>query len=232
MNECCSTMNVVLFDGKTLVVIGSSYIRTCLEKSIVERYENFMSIDWLPHEETRRFPDHVYTEPCWTRTVKGHLWDRREDLNHLYQIFDLFKENSRILAEGNFSLLEISVSFHYPSFAESGRIREKLPSAQIKLLFAIEFIAICQNFHTECSIHLIFIFSDWSNPWMSHQIFSLTSEMVDTLFGGFHCSTMPIYSVLIAKKNLIWSVTAKLRMVKLKLNLRRTESIFYVGMPI
>ena len=39
---------------------------------------------------------------CWTRTVKGHLWDRRKDLEHLYQMFDLFKENSRVLAEGNF----------------------------------------------------------------------------------------------------------------------------------
>ena len=61
-----------------------------------------MSIDWLPHDETRRFPDHVYTEPCWTRTVRGHLWDRRTELTHLYQLFDLFKENSRVLVEGNF----------------------------------------------------------------------------------------------------------------------------------
>ena len=44
---------------------------------------------------------------------------------------------------------------------------------QIKLFFAIEFIAICQNVHTEFSISLIFICSDWSNPKMSCQIFSL-----------------------------------------------------------
>ena len=46
-----------------------------------------MSIDWLPREETRSFPDHVYTEPCWTITVKGHLWDRSQDLEHLYAAF-------------------------------------------------------------------------------------------------------------------------------------------------
>ena len=103
-------MNVVLFDGKTLIVSGSNYIRTCFEQSIKERYENFMSIDWLPHDETRRFPDHVYTEPCWTRTVKGHLWDRRKDLEHLYQMFDLFKENSRVLAEGNFPFMWVNQS--------------------------------------------------------------------------------------------------------------------------
>ena len=86
---------------KDFFVAGSNYIRTCLKKSLIERYENFMSIDWLPHDEIRRFPDHVYTDPCWTRTVRGHLWDRRKELTHLYQLFDLFKENSRVLAEGN-----------------------------------------------------------------------------------------------------------------------------------
>ena len=85
-----------------LHLVGANYIRACLEEHLIERYEKFMSIDWLPPEETRRFPDHVYTETFWTRTVKGHLWDRRKDLEHLYQMFDLFKENSRVLAEGNF----------------------------------------------------------------------------------------------------------------------------------
>ena len=41
---------------------GAKFLRACLEKFFTERYENFMSIDWLPHDETRRFPDHVYTE--------------------------------------------------------------------------------------------------------------------------------------------------------------------------
>ena len=62
-----------------------------------------MSTDWLPRDAkgARTIPSHVYTEPCWTRTVKGHLWDRRKVLKHLYELFDLFKENSRVLAEGS-----------------------------------------------------------------------------------------------------------------------------------
>ena len=60
-----------------------------------------MSTDWLPRdaEGARVIPSHVYTEPVWTRTVKGVLKDRRENLKHLYDIFDK-KEGTVILAEG------------------------------------------------------------------------------------------------------------------------------------
>ena len=60
-----------------------------------------MSIDWLPLDETRRFSDHVYTEPCWTRTIKGTIRDHQVPMNRLHDIFTIYKENSRILAEGN-----------------------------------------------------------------------------------------------------------------------------------
>ena len=62
-------------------------------------------------------------------------------------------------------------------------------NCQIKLFFAIEFIAICQNFHKECSISLIFIYSDWSNPKMSHQIFSSTPKLSYIIHRYHHNTT-------------------------------------------
>ena len=65
-----------------------------------------MSTDWLPRnaEGARIIPSHVYTEPHWTRTVKGVLMDRKESVKHLYDLFALKKEGSVILAEGNYAL--------------------------------------------------------------------------------------------------------------------------------
>ena len=65
-----------------------------------------MSTDWLPRdaEGARIIPSHVYTETCWTRTVKGILSDRRKCMKHLYDIFYLYKEGSVVLAEGNYVL--------------------------------------------------------------------------------------------------------------------------------
>ena len=60
-----------------------------------------MSTDWLPLEETRRLPQNVYTEQCWTRTKKGILLDSKVDMDRLYDIFRIYKDNSRVLAEGN-----------------------------------------------------------------------------------------------------------------------------------
>ena len=59
-----------------------------------------MSIDWLPEEDRRRFPDNVYTEPCWTRTEKGILRNRKRDLKNLYDIFEIYKKKGRVIAEG------------------------------------------------------------------------------------------------------------------------------------
>ena len=62
---------------------------------------------------------------------------------------------------------------------------------QIKLFFAIEFIAICQHFYTECSISFWFICSDWSDHKMPHQIYSLTPKLsytfIDTTTVQFVC---------------------------------------------
>ena len=60
-----------------------------------------MSTDWLPLEETRRFSNHVYTDPCWTRTEKGILLNRKADMDRFYDIFTIYKEKGRVLAEGN-----------------------------------------------------------------------------------------------------------------------------------
>ena len=62
-----------------------------------------MSIDWLPREETRRFPRSVYTEPCWTRIIKEKLRDRKVAMDGIYDIFTKHEEESKILAEGNFT---------------------------------------------------------------------------------------------------------------------------------
>ena len=60
-----------------------------------------MSIDWLPLEETTRFSNHVYTEPCWTRTKKGRgILDHQVDMERFYDIFAIYEDNSRVLAEG------------------------------------------------------------------------------------------------------------------------------------
>ena len=83
------------------IIPGLNYVRTCLAQSTRNRFTNFMSIDWLPLEETRRFPHNVYTEQCWTRTVKGKLLDSKVDMDSLYDIFTMYKDNSRVLAEGN-----------------------------------------------------------------------------------------------------------------------------------
>ena len=103
------TIKGKLFNGQILkkflklcsVVPGLSHIRSCLEKSLITRFEKFMSIDWLPLEETRTFGDHVYTEPCWTRTIKGTLQGRKVHMNRLYDIFNIYQDRSRVLAEGN-----------------------------------------------------------------------------------------------------------------------------------
>ena len=130
-----------------LHLVGANYIRACLEEHLIERYEKFMSIDWLPPEETRRFPDHVYTDTCWTRTVKGHLWDRRKDLEHLYQMFDLFKENSRVLAEGNF-YFRGHTKLKLSSFEEicTGELSPTL--AIIIILHNMAFVMVCFHFPT------------------------------------------------------------------------------------
>ena len=77
-----------------------------MKKSYIERYRDFMSTDWLPKnaEGARIIPSHVYTEPRWTRTIKGVLVDRRATVKHLYDIFDLYKEGAVILAEGYYVL--------------------------------------------------------------------------------------------------------------------------------
>ena len=64
-----------------------------------------MSIDWLPLEETRRFPQNVYTESRWTITIKGIRRDKKVDMDSLYDIFAIYKDKNRVLAEGN-SLFE------------------------------------------------------------------------------------------------------------------------------
>ena len=62
-----------------------------------------MSNDWLPpnaegHKSisTQQF----YIEPDWTRTAQGGLEDTQVPMSRLYDIFDIYKERSRIIAEG------------------------------------------------------------------------------------------------------------------------------------
>ena len=66
-----------------------------------ERSKNFLSTDWLPLEKTRQYPEHVYTEPSWKRTIKGTLINRKGALEGFYDIFTIYKENGRVVAEGN-----------------------------------------------------------------------------------------------------------------------------------
>ena len=41
------------------VNLGSNYIQTHLKQSLKKRIKNFMSIDWLPVDETKSFQHHV-----------------------------------------------------------------------------------------------------------------------------------------------------------------------------
>ena len=79
---------------------GFKFLQECLQQYFRTQYGDFMSIDWLPVDD-RRFEAHIYTEPCWTRTIRKLLFGAQKDLKHLYDIFDQFQEGSVILAEGN-----------------------------------------------------------------------------------------------------------------------------------
>ena len=95
-------MILALFQTISSVIPGLNYIRSSLKETLKEYYKDFMSTDWLPKDATgtRMFSSHVYMEPCWTRTVKGHLRDSHDPMNRLYDIFPLYKDKHRVLAEG------------------------------------------------------------------------------------------------------------------------------------
>ena len=62
-----------------------------------------MSNDWLPEDAEGHKPIPVqgfYVEPDWTRTDQGGLEDTQVPMNGLCEIFDTYKDNSRIIAEG------------------------------------------------------------------------------------------------------------------------------------
>ena len=60
-----------------------------------------MSVDWLPDSDTWTFPPEVYTEPCWTRIVRGEgMEDTTENIGKLHDIFEIFPEGSKIVVEG------------------------------------------------------------------------------------------------------------------------------------
>ena len=80
---------------------GVADLREYLKKNQLERFKKFMSTDWLPLEEARIYSNYVYTEPCWTRTKKGILLNRKVDMDRFYDIFTIYKEKGRVLAEGN-----------------------------------------------------------------------------------------------------------------------------------
>ena len=100
-------VNKLLLKLFFFVNLGLNYVRNCVKQSLITRFKNFMSIDWLPLEETRRFPHHVYTEPCWTRTTKGNLFDEQIALDKLYDIFTIYKEKGTVLAEGSLFLSDV-----------------------------------------------------------------------------------------------------------------------------
>ena len=67
-----------------------------------------MSNDWLPEDAEgykRILINKIYMEPDWTRTKEGVGNDTHVTMNGLYKIFDIYKEDSRIIAEGNFFLI-------------------------------------------------------------------------------------------------------------------------------
>ena len=80
---------------------GVADLREYLKKKQMEGFKKFMSTDWLPLEEARIYSNHVYTEPCWTRTKKGILLNRKVDMDMFYDIFTIYKVKGRVLAEGN-----------------------------------------------------------------------------------------------------------------------------------
>ena len=90
-----------------------------------------MSIDWLPEEDRRRFPDNVYTEPCWTRTDKGILYNSKRDLKNLYDIFEIYKKKGRVIAEGIVSVItrvEITEHFLFPLYYRPSKLKVDLPN--------------------------------------------------------------------------------------------------------
>ena len=68
-----------------------------------------MSNDWLPGDAEGNMPISVqecYMEPDWTRTEKAGMQERQVDMKRLYDIFNIYKDNSRIIAEGTSFALE------------------------------------------------------------------------------------------------------------------------------
>ena len=105
-----------------------------------------MSIDGLPQEESRKFPDNVYTEPTWTRTEKGILRNSKKDLDNLYNIFEKYKKKGRVLAEGNksgtpyiqlVSVGRFSLVCSKFSFYGGGGFSEQLPQISFKVVLLL-----------------------------------------------------------------------------------------------
>ena len=76
-----------------------------LKQSLRDRCENFMSNDWLPEDAEGNLKIPVqgnYMEPDWTRTEKSGIQEKQFSVNRLYDIFNIYKDKSRIVAEGSY----------------------------------------------------------------------------------------------------------------------------------
>ena len=74
-----------------------------LRWSLRDKFRNFMSNDWLPEDAEGHKPistQGFYIKPNWTRTVEEGLKDEHVPMKRLYEIFEIYKDKSRIIAEG------------------------------------------------------------------------------------------------------------------------------------
>ena len=78
-------------------------IREEVIESLTYRCENYMANDWLPEEAEGHMSlpvEGFYMEPEWTRTEKAGLQEKQVSMDKLYDIFNIYKDNGRVLAEG------------------------------------------------------------------------------------------------------------------------------------
>ena len=62
-----------------------------------------MSNDWLPEdvEGNMKIPvQGFYIEPDWMRTEKSGIQEKQVSMSRLYDIFGIYSDRSRIMAEG------------------------------------------------------------------------------------------------------------------------------------
>ena len=98
------------FKTSSICFSDEQEIQDDLKQSLRDRLQKFMSNDWLPEDaeghnliSTQEF----YMEPDWTRTVMGGLEEKHVSMEKLCDIFDIYEDKSRIIAEG--------ISFDLPS---------------------------------------------------------------------------------------------------------------------